>query len=52
MAISVVVTIAYFDNSITSTDYGAKVNSRSETFVIILKIILNYLYTFFATKEY
>jgi hypothetical protein len=52
IVICIIVTLTYFDNSITSTDIGAKVNARAESFVIILKIILNYLYTFFATKEY
>lgn len=52
MGICIIVTLTYFDNSIVSQDLGSKVNSRAESFVIILKIILNYLYTFFAQEQY
>lgn len=41
-----------FDNSIVSKDLGAKSNARAETSLIVLKIILAYLFTFFATEDY
>lgn len=52
MFICVIVTLVFYNNSLISNDYGAKVNSRAETFDILVKIILAYLYTFFNYPEY
>ncbi len=52
MSICVIATLSFFDNSLVSTDYGAKVNARAETFDIMVEIILNYVYTFFNSPDY
>ncbi len=52
MMVSIVVALTYYDSQSTSNDPSARVNSRSDVFELILKIILNYLFTFFGFEQY
>jgi hypothetical protein len=50
--ICLVVILTYFDSQSTSHDIAARVNSRSEVFVIFMKIVLIYFFVFLANPEY
>jgi len=50
--ISTVVAFTYYDSSSLSNDPSARVNSRADVFILITKIILNYIFTFFGKPQY
>lgn len=52
LLICIVVSYTFFDMSFLSKDMKATVHNRGESFLIVLKIILNYTYTFFGTEDY
>ena len=52
MVICLIVSYSFYDMSFLSKDMKALVNNKGESFLLVLKIILNYLYTFFGKKEY
>ena len=51
IVISTVVAYTYYDCSNLSNDPTARINARADTTVLISKIILNYLFNFFATPD-
>lgn len=51
ICISLIVSLTYFDSQSTSHNISARVNSRSEVFYIIVKIILIYVYAFVEYGE-
>ena len=44
--ICLIVSLTYFDTQGSSHDISARVNSRADVFVVLLKIILTYMYVF------
>jgi len=52
LSISIVVALTYFECAGTSNDPSARVNSRTEVFEMVSKIIFNYLFTFFGKPQY
>ena len=47
-----VVSLTYFESRSTSNDLAAKVTSRADVFLIIMKTILLYAFAFLAKDEY
>ena len=52
IVISMVVALTYYESKSKSNDPSARQNSRADIFVLSVKIILNYLFTFFTKDEY
>lgn len=52
MIISLIVSLTYFESKGASHDISARVNSRADTFIIFLKIVLIYLYAFLVSTSY
>ena len=46
LAICITISLTYYKSRSSSNDSSARVNSRADSFVLLEKIILNYLYTF------
>ena len=52
MLISFVVSLTYFESRSTSNDLAAKVTSRADVFIVIMKTILFYIFAFLVSKTY
>lgn len=52
IVISVVVSLTYFESRATSNDLAAKVTSRADVFIVVMKTILLYLFAFLAKDAY
>jgi len=52
IVISGVVAMTYFESRSTSNDLVAKVTSRADIFIVIMKTILMYLFAFLASETY
>jgi len=50
--ISLVVALTYFESKSASHDISARVNSRADVFIILMKIILIYIFAFLPYPEY
>jgi hypothetical protein len=50
--ISLIVSLTYFESKSASHDISARVNSRADVVIIIMKIILIYMFAFLANKDY
>jgi hypothetical protein len=50
--ISFVVSLTYFESRSTSNDLAAKVTSRADVFIVIMKTILLYIFSFLAKEAY
>ena len=50
--ICLIVSLTYFDTQSGSHDISARVNSRADVFVVLLKIILTYMYVFVGQDRY
>lgn len=50
--ISTVVSLTYFESRSTSNDLAAKVTSRADVFIVIMKTILLYIFSFLAYQQY
>jgi hypothetical protein len=52
IVIAIIVSLTYFESKGASHDISARVNSRADVFIILMKITLIYLFAFLARKEY
>lgn len=50
--ISMIVALTYFESKSSSHDISARVNSRSDVFIILMKISLIYIFAFLLDKSY
>jgi len=50
--ISLVVSLTYFESRSTSNDLAAKVTSRADVFIVVMKTILLYIFAFLARDSY
>lgn len=50
--ISFVVALTYFESRCTSSDLAAKVTSKAEVFIVVMKTILLYIFAFLAKETY
>lgn len=47
-----VISLTYFESRSTSNDLAAKVTSRADVFIVIMKTILLYFFAFLAKEQY
>ena len=47
IAICLVVSLTFFDSNSNSHDISARINSRADVYVVVMKIILTYVFQFF-----
>ena len=52
MIISLIVSLTYFESKSSSHEISARVNSRADTMVIVMKFLLIYIYAFLYKEEY
>jgi len=52
IVIAHVVSLTYFESRSTSNDLAAKVTSRADVFIVIMKTILLYLFAFLAKERF
>ena len=52
VVISVVVSLTYFESRSSSHDLAAKVTSRADVYIVVMKTILLYLFAFLAQQQY
>ena len=50
--IAIVVSLTYFESRSTSNDLAAKVTSRADVFIVIMKTILLYVFSFLVKKQF
>jgi hypothetical protein len=50
--IAFVVSLTYYESRSTSNDLAAKVTSRADVFIVIMKTILLYIFAFLASRTY
>jgi fumarate reductase subunit D len=48
--IAIVVSLTYFESRSTSNDLAAKVTSRADVFIVVMKTILLYVFSFLVKK--
>jgi hypothetical protein len=50
--IAIVVSLTYFESRSTSNDLAAKVTSRADVFIVVMKTILLYVFSFLVKKQF
>lgn len=50
--IALVVSLTYFESRSTSNDLAAKVTSRADVFIVVMKTILLYVFSFLVRKQF
>lgn len=52
IATCLIVSLTFFKSRSTSNDASARINSRTDTFILFEKIILNYVYAYLSKEQY